>query len=421
MRDIRNTIKFMFKSINCGVLAVLMLAFAFTACEYDDEWSPYKSKAQLSGALLTYHPSSITGTTSGDPSYLWVLQVIQGGDFCSFVSQSGYVGNPFTIKLTANMGDVERRAVVRITFTDGYTNTFTIRQLPMTDNPTYDRPWAEQPAQKSGESLVYKTYYTQTTGGRRVRNYSICYDTEKLVSHWVAYPVHKMYMDRGNYKAKNSNGRTDAWAFDDAVCEYVSSSPYYKVLHYNYTSPVIPQEQQWYATSTYGSGYARGHMLPSATRYMTFNTNAQTFYSTNIMPQEYDFNGGSWSNLEGRVRGWACADTLFVVTGTLFEGTRTLSKNGRTTLVPSHAYKLVLRTKSGNTGKNISDITSAEDLKCIAFLYENNASEVETTPADAATTVAEIERRSGFVFFRNLKSSISNEVKSQKNLSDWGL
>ena len=140
------------------------------------------------------------------------------------------------------------------------------------------------------------------------------------------------------------------------------------------------------------------------------------------MPQAYDFNGGSWVTIENKVRGWKCADTLYVVTGTLFENTtKTLSKNGRTTTVPTHAYKLLLRTKNGNTGKNIADITSADELQCIAFLYENDNSAEFDTPQQAATTVAEIERRSGFRFYRNLNSKIADEVKSQKNLADWGL
>ena len=124
----------------------------------------------------------------------------------------------------------------------------------------------------------------------------------------------------------------------------------------------------------------------------------------------------------GYVRGWVVADTLFVVTGTLFEGAkRTVSKNGVTGTVPSHAYKLLLRTKAGNTKKHISNITSANELQCIAFVYENRESAQYDTPQQAATTVAEIERRSGFTFFRNLHPSIAEEVKNQKNLKDWGL
>ena len=408
-----NDISIILKSINRSVVAMLVLTLTFTACEYDD-WSPYKSKAVLSGTLLTYHPSSITGTTSGDPTYLWVLQVLEGKDFCSFASQSGQVGSPFTIKVTANMSGVERQAVVRITFTDGYSSTFTIRQLPMTDNPTYDRPWAEQPAQKSGESLVYKTYYTKLSGNKRARNYSICYDTGKLVPHWVAYPLHNCYI--GN------SGRTDEWSFDDAYYTYNPSTGNYD-KKYIYTDPVIPQTlQQNIEAGGYQGNGDRGHMLPSASRTIDYNTNAQTFYATNMMPQYSQFNQGVWATLENDVRGWRCADTLFVVTGTLFEsGSYQFTARGRKITSPSHAFKLVLRTKGGNSGKNIADISSADELKCIGFLFENSAKGANTSIRAAAVSVAEIERRSGFVFFRNLKSSISNEVKSQKNLSDWGL
>ncbi len=420
MIEIRNNIKKFFKSINCGIVAALMSIFAFTACEFEDEWSPYKSYASLRESLITYHATTITGETMGDPVLTYTLQVVEGANFCTAKTKTGFVGQPFSIEFSRNESN-ERVAKIKIAFSDGYTNTFIVRQLAKTENPDYDHTWGEQPYQKEGVSLVHKTYYTTLMTGEYVRNYSICYDTDKLVSHWVAYPLHSVYMQRGTYKAKSNNGRTDAWAFDDAVCEY-SENGGYRVVRYDYTDPVIPQSEQWQATSTYGSGYARGHILPSASRYNTFNTNAQTFYSTNIMPQAYDFNGESWVTIENKVRGWKCADTLFVVTGTLFEGSlRTLSKNGRTTTVPSHAYKLLLRTKNGNTRKNIADITSADELQCIAFLYENDNSAEFDTPQQAATTVAEIERRSGFRFYRNLNSKIADEVKSQKNLADWGL
>lgn len=408
------------QGINRKIMIALVLALAFTACEYDNEWSPYKSNATLRDTHITYQATTITGETFGDPSFTWTLKVLEGADFCKPVASAGFVGSTFSLNFSRNEADSERVAEVLIQFSDGFSKTFTVRQLVKTEYEGYDRPWAEQPEYKEGTSLVHKTYFTTTMNNEVVRNYSICYDTDNLVARWVAYPVHSMYMQRGTYKAKNNNGRTDAWAFDDAVCEY-SESGGYRVVRYDYTDPIIPQSQQWQATSTYGGGYARGHILPSASRYNTFNTNAQTFYSTNIMPQAYDFNGGSWVTIEGKVRGWSCPDTLFVVTGTLLESTKTLSKNGRTVRVPSHCYKLVLRTKSGNTRKHISDITSADELKCIGFLYENDNSEENTTPAQAAVSVAEIESRSGFKFFRNLNPAIADKVKAQKNLSDWGL
>lgn len=399
------------QGINRNLVIVLVLTFAFTACVQEEPYSPYESNAAVRYTIVAYQSTTLSGATNGDPALSWQLKVTEGNEFCSVETPIGRVGKPFSLKFANNDSGEKRTAEVEITFSDGFSKTFTIRQLAKTAHPAYDRAWGEQPDFKDdGSTTVYKSYYTNTVTGEKIRNYSICYDTEKLVSHWVAYPVHSCYL--GN------SGRTDRWSFDDYY--YTPSGSGYKA-EYIPTEPVIPQSQQWVMTSTYGGGYARGHILPSASRLSNYNTNAQTFYSTNIMPQAYDFNGGAWLQIENKVRDWKCNDTLFVVTGTLFEGTNgTLTKNDRTVTIPSHCYKVLLRTKSGRSGKNIMDITSADELQCIGFLYKNSNSETRS-PRNAAVSVSEIENRTGFVFFRNLDPSIALEVKSQKNLSDWGL
>ena len=396
-----------FNSINRSVVAMLVLVLGFTAC-VQPEWSPYTSNAELNSVIVSFQESTISGVTIGDPMLTWELKVTDGNDFCTAVKKVGFVGHNFSLKFDTNDNDYERTAKAIIVFSDGFSKEFTLRQLAMTENPDYDRAWGEQPAQKIGTSLVYKTYYTTLSNNRRVRNFSICYDLDKLVPHWVAYPVHKAYL--------GSQPRTNAWSFDDY---YYSQSG---VAKYQPTNPIIPQDkQQNIVSGAYGTGDQRGHMLPSATRLYDYNTNAQTFYATNMMPQNGDFNGGVWANLEGKVRGKSCSDTLFVVTGTLFEaGSYQFTARGRKITRPSHAYKLLLRTKSGSTGKPIANITSADDLMCIGFVFENNYTGANTTIPQAVVSVAEIERRTGFKFFRNLDPKIADKVKSQKNLSAWG-
>ena len=434
MRETRNDIQTFFRSFNRSMVAVLMLAFGLTAC-IESDWSPYKSKAEIYSTLLTSQASTVSGSTVGDPSLLWVLQVLQGKDFCSATIASGSVGQNFMLKFTANNTDSERVAKVRITFTDGYAAEFTIRQLAATDNMEYDRPWAEQPEYKEGVSLLHKTYYTTLSDNRRVRNFSICYDTDKICSRWVAYPAHNVYTSGRDYEVGGTTaGRTNAWAFDDAVTKYKASSNWstaYEIVstyrsdidtYDTYTLPIIPQSKQAniVGSNGFGYGYARGHMLPSADRYNTWNTNAQTCYSTNIMVQDYDFNSASWGTLENKVRTKVCADTLYVVVGTLFENSTKINKSGRNISVPSHCFKLLLRTKSGNSKKNISEIKSADELMCIGFIFENNATGANTSLSSAAVSVAEIERRSGFQFYQNLDPSIADKVKSQNNFSAWG-
>ena len=136
------------------------------------------------------------------------------------------------------------------------------------------------------------------------------------------------------------------------------------------------------------------------------------------MPQNYDFNGGSWVTIENKVRGWVVPDTLFVVTGTLFEGsTRTLSKGDYTVTIPSHAYKLLLRTKKGNTKKYIIDITSADELQCAAFVKCHEAPKGSSVSSQDMISISELEKLTGFSYFPN----VPNAPKSSYKASDWGL
>jgi DNA/RNA endonuclease G (NUC1) len=78
---------------------------------------------------------------------------------------------------------------------------------------------------------------------------------------------------------------------------------------------------------------------------------------------------------------------------------------------------LLLRTKSGNTKKSISEITDASEIKAIGFIFENQASAGDIK--NAAISIADIEKRAGVSFFRNLNPAIADQVKAQKNINDW--
>lgn len=401
------------------VLFALTTISTFWACSDEDPWSPYQSNATLSHTQKGWDEKTIAIKTSGDVRYSWEAVIVEGYEWASF-SQSeklmvskGKVGASAFIYFDKNETTASRTATVYIKFSDGYSASLPFTQLGKSNNATYDRAWGEQPAQKVESNLVYKTYYTTLSNGKYVRNYSVCYDTDKLVSRWVAYPLHDIYTTGRGYPG---GGRTDAWAFDDAITEYYNGG--YRIVEYEYTDPVIPQtKQQNIVEGAYGTGDSRGHMLPSASRYSTWMTNAQTFYATNMMPQNSKFNSGVWATVENKTRNSACADTLYVVVGTLFENAKTFNARGRTITRPTHAYKLLLRTKSGNTKKNISQITNADEIKAIGFLFENasNASDYKS----AVVSIKEIEQRTGFTFYQNLNPAIADKVKSQKNINDW--
>lgn len=397
----------------------------------------YVSSATLAKSEIAWDELTVEGATSGNPASSYVVRVLRGGDFCTIAPATGKVGEKFVLNFTKNMNSTERTAEVKIEFTDGYSQKFTVRQLAAEMDLSYYREWAEQPEKVENRHYLHKTYYSTLMDGKRVRNFSVCYDTVKMCSRWVAYPAHSVYRKWGSYQVgeNNNSGRTNAWAFDDAITEYAPNTDYnmaYSIVskydsktgaYDTATMPIIPHRRQADICydRAFGWGWARGHMLPSSQRYNTWENNAQTCYATNIMVQQYDFNGGSWAEVESLERNKNCSDTLYVVVGTLFEDDKTISRFDRTIGVPTHCYKLLLRTKSGNSGKAIKNITSADELICIGFLFENSESSANIAKSKAATSVAEIEKRSGFKFFQNLNAAIADKVKAQNKPSDWGI
>ncbi len=78
--------------------------------------------------------------------------------------------------------------------------------------------------------------------------------------------------------------------------------------------PEIPSAYRSKLSDYSGSGYARGHLCPSADRRASDDQQALTYYLSNMQPQWQKHNEAQWANLEGDVRKWAArCDTLYVV------------------------------------------------------------------------------------------------------------
>ena len=236
---------------------------------------------------------------------------------------------------------------------------------------------------------------------RKVRNYTMCFDKNMHAAHWVAYPLHSSY--------RGGSGRTEAWAAD----------------------PLIEEQYQpkLYGTDglTFYRNYSRGHQIPSADRTANDELNNQTFYASNMTPQSGDFNGGIWGTLEGKIRDNICNDTLYVVTGCYFGNNYTTTRDGcngnnesqvsKDCPVPTHYFKVILRTRSGSSGKPIPEC-SANELKAIGFWLEHKTIENDASLLkNYCKSVTEIEQLTGIKFFPVIPES----VKKQCTPSDWSL
>lgn len=274
--------------------------------------------------------------------------------------------------------------------------TETSAEAPAPKGKTAHAGWAELPTQKTSNDI----YITSHLLGDNRRNYTVCYSREHRAPLWVAAPVHRAY--KGDVK------RVDNYDFD----------------------PTLPVNIQITLNRSYGD-YTRGHMLGSGERTASREMNNQTFYVTNIAPQLRDgFNerGGAWNNLEYFVDRQICADTLYVVTGAIYDdftapdGTNikartTVNKNDNKRVgVPTAYYKALLRTKSGRTGKSVVECKASE-LKCAAFIVAHRSDVGHKPTVEDMISIKELERLTGVNFFAN----VPNAPESKAEAKDWGL
>ena len=105
-------------------------------------------------------------------------------------------------------------------------------------------------------------------------------------------------------------------------------------------NPAIPDENQPTTHDYTYSGYDRGHLSPNADNSYNYEAQLQSFYVTNIAPQDPWTNEQPWAHLEEDLRDFARGQTqdLFIVTCT--HGKDSTIDDGKI-VVPAYYYKLV--------------------------------------------------------------------------------
>ena len=239
--------------------------------------------------------------------------------------------------------------------------------------------WLELPA-LDNPNLGYYTHNFKMDG-KTYRNYSFGWSQKDRVALWVAYPLCKLYTN-------GSAGRTNAWALDPLLGED-SAAPF----------------------GGYAGPYARGHQLPSADRQCCYEANAQTFYGTNMTPQLNEHNEKIWSDLEGKVRGYAnSSDTTYVVTGVVVSASSKKEKDsyGKSVTIPDAYFKAVLKySKSSTLGT----------WNAAAFYLEHR----EYTGGiskEHSMSIDELEEITGIDFFVNLPAKIGADQAAKLEAAD---
>ncbi|GAB1294810.1 Nuclease EXOG, mitochondrial [Apodemus speciosus] len=225
---------------------------------------------------------------------------------------------------------------------------------------------AEQP-HESAEKVVLEQFGFPLTGTetRRYTNHALSYDQAKRVPRWVLEHISKDKI------------------VGDADRKHCKFKP----------DPTVPLAFSALNEDYIGSGW---------------EAMAETFYLSNIVPQNFDNNSGYWNRIEMYCRELTERfEDVWIVSGPLTlphtrnDGTKTVSYQvpGHSVIgednvaVPSHLYKVILARRSPE---------STEPLALGAFVVPNKAIGFQSQLTEFQVSLHDLEKMSGLVFFPRL-------------------
>lgn len=204
--------------------------------------------------------------------------------------------------------------------------------------------------------------------------FTLSYNEPYEQAEWVAYTLDKSHL-----------------TYDDRKRPYFIEDPY-----------VSSKSADW--RNYKGSGYDRGHLVPAGDRRFSLQAYNETFYTSNISPQDREFNGGVWNDLEQQTRRWAKKyGVLYIFTGGVLESG--LKEIGQEDVdVPDVFYKIIAR-------KNEDKVYS------ISFMIPNKPQ--FTSLRDFVVSIDDIEKETGIDFFSELPEKQQNAFEGSINTTGW--
>jgi len=206
--------------------------------------------------------------------------------------------------------------------------------------------------------------------------YTLCYDENFEQAKWVAYLL------TSKMCSNKEEERTDNFREDPSVI----------------TGSAVPNDYK-------KSGYDRGHLCPAGDMGWSEAAMSESFFMSNMSPQQPKFNRGIWKTLEMQVREWAKKEEeLYVITaGVLEKGLPAIGVKNKVA-VPKYYYKIIL------------DVFGSEK-KAIAFVMPNEGS--KESIFFYAVSVDSVEHLTQINFFPALPDSLENNLESHLNVDLW--
>ena len=161
--------------------------------------------------------------------------------------------------------------------------------------------------------------------------------------------------------------------------------------------PKVPDDKEAHLEDYKGHPYDRGHLVPAADNRTDNEQMSESFFLTNMVPQDPGNNRVIWRILELGVRNTAAdGNDIYVSSGTIYEGEyKTIGKNVG---VPTHVWKVIYNHSNGET---------------VAFIFPNKKYSSKDIPK-FVVTVDEVEKRTGINFFPKLNEAAESKYDTTK-------
>ncbi len=225
-------------------------------------------------------------------------------------------------------------------------------------------------------------YLPSSTTGQVIQhtNFTLSYSEKDEQAEWVAYQLLRDEL-------RNLAEREDDFREDP------------KVL----TRSATPDDYR-------RSGYDRGHLAPAGDMGFSEQAMSESFYMSNISPQNRAFNRGIWKTLEEQTRDWVAENNnLYVITGgVLNEKVKVIGKKNKVT-VPKYFYKILLDLEGPGL--------DGPDVKSIAFLLPNKSSNPPLSRF--VVSIDSLENMTGIDFFPALPDELETKLESSTSLFGW--
>ena len=209
------------------------------------------------------------------------------------------------------------------------------------------------------------------------KGYTVSYNRDWKIPNWVAWELNRE-------KLIEREGRSDKFLPD----------------------PDLPAKEAVTTQDYKRSGWDRGHMCPAGDNRWHWKAMQESFYMTNICPQNNNLNRGDWKELEEACRKWAEKEgKVYIVCGPILYNMKheVIGKEHKI-IVPEAFFKVIL-------------CTTSKPAKAIGFVYKNTSG---NRPLDSyVNSVDEVERITGIDFFPALPDKLEKQVEASYNLKLW--